>query len=130
MVVRWMADAVRLSKLTFRDMQNIIESIVSCFRACQLTSTHNTTKYPGTYFQGKRPGDYWVVDFIEIKPERYGYNYLLVFVNIFSRRMEAFTTKTETAKAVANKLLEEILSRCGFPHMIGSESRPESVSKI
>jgi hypothetical protein len=46
MGVRWMAESVRQSKATFRDIQNIIQSRVTSYRACQLTNTHNTTKYP------------------------------------------------------------------------------------
>lgn len=34
MGVRWMADAVRQSKVTFRDTQNTVKSIVSSCRAC------------------------------------------------------------------------------------------------
>ena len=48
MGVIWMADAVRQSKVTFRDTQNTVKSIVSSCRACQLTNTHNTTKHLGS----------------------------------------------------------------------------------
>lgn len=69
-----MADTVRQSKVTFRDIQSTIENIVSSCKACQLTNTHSTAKH-----LGKRPGAYWEVDVTEIKPGKYSYKYLLVF---------------------------------------------------
>ena len=84
MGVRWMADKVRQSKVTFRNMQHTMENIVSSCKACQLTNTHNTVKHSDSCLQGKRPGAYWEVDFTEIKPGKYGQRYLLVFVDTFS----------------------------------------------
>lgn len=59
--------------------------------------------------QGKRPGGegpgvYWVVNFTEVKPGKYGYKYLLVFVDTFYGWVEAFPTKQETATMVAKKI--------------------------
>ena len=34
--------------------------------------------------RGEGPGVYWEVDFTEVKPVKYGYKYLLVFVDTFS----------------------------------------------
>lgn len=48
MALRCMADTVRQSKVTFRDMRSTMESIVSCCKACQLTNTHSTAKHPGS----------------------------------------------------------------------------------
>ena len=75
-------------------------------------------------------GDYWKIDFTEIKPGKYGYKCLLVFVETFSGCMEAIPTKIETAKVVAKKLLEDTLPRYGFSHMIGSDNGPAFVSKV
>lgn len=55
---------------------------------------------------------------------------MLVFVGTFSGWMEAFPTKMKTAKVAAKKLLEAILPRYGFPHMIGSDNGPAFVSKV
>ena len=99
-------------------------------KACHLTNTHNTAKHPGSLLWYKKLGAYWKVDFTEIKPRKYSYKYLLVFVDTFSRWTEAFPTKTETAKVVAKKLLEDILPRYEFPHMIRSDNGPAFVSKV
>ena len=32
--------------------------------------------------RGEQPGVYWEVDFTEVKPGKYGYKYLLVFVDV------------------------------------------------
>ena len=58
--------------------------------------------------RGEQPGKYWEVNFTEVKPGKYGYKYLLVFVDTFSGWVEAFPTKQETATVVAKKILEEI----------------------
>ena len=54
-------------------------------------------------------------DFIEVKAGKYGYKYLLVFVDTFSGWAEAFLTKQETATVVAKKILEEIFQRFRVP---------------
>lgn len=41
-----------------------------------------------------------------------------------------FPTKAETTKIVVKELLEDILPRYGFPHMIGSDNVPAFVSKV
>ena len=53
-----------------------------------------------------------------------------MFVDTFSGWTETFPTKTETAKVVAKKLLEDILPRYGFPHMTGSDNGTAFVSKV
>ena len=64
--------------------------------------------------RGALPGTYWEVDFTEVKTGRYGYKYLLVFIDTCSGWTEAYPTKHKTAYVVAKKLLEEILPRFGF----------------
>jgi hypothetical protein len=51
-------------------------------------------------------------------------------LDTFSRWTEAFPTKTETPQVVAKNLLEDILPRYGFPHIIGSDNRLAFVSKV
>ena len=68
--------------------------------------------------------------FTEVKPGKYGYKYLLVFVDTFSGWVEAFPTKQETATMVAKKILEEIFQRFRVPKVIGSDNGPAFVSKV
>ena len=83
-----------------------------------------------TGLQGDCPGTYWEVDFIEVKPGKYGYRYLLVFVDTFPGWTEAFSTKHETAQTMTKKLLEDILPRYGFPVKTGSDNSPGFISKV
>jgi hypothetical protein len=45
---------------------------------------------PRKRYWGDRSSVSWEVDFTEVRPGKYGYKYLLVFVAMFSRRVEAF----------------------------------------
>ena len=103
--------------------------VASC-HSCQLTNATAHGSNPGTWLRGDRPGAYWEVDFTEVKPGKYGYRYLLVFVDTFSGCTEAFPTKHETAQTVTKKLLEDILPRYGFPVKIGSDHGPGFFSKV
>jgi hypothetical protein len=71
----------------------------------------NRAKIP----RGEWPEVYWEVDFTEVKPGKYGYTYLLVFVDIFSGWVEAFPTKQEIATVVAKMILEDIFRRFSVP---------------
>ena len=55
----------------------------------------------------EQPAVYWEVGFTEVKPGKYGYKYLLVFVDIFSGWVETLPTKKVTATVAAKKILEE-----------------------
>ncbi|XP_040325361.1 uncharacterized protein LOC121026634 isoform X1 [Herpailurus yagouaroundi] len=76
-----------------------------------LQDAHPHATAQGHRKRGTIPGAHWEVDFTEVKPDKYGYKYLLVFVDTFSGWTEAFPTKKETAQIVAKKILEEILPR-------------------
>ncbi|CAD7692892.1 unnamed protein product [Nyctereutes procyonoides] len=114
MGTRKMEDAIRHAKITVKDSRAKIEQIVASCRACQLTNASAPGSNPGTWPRWDRPGAYWEVDFTEVKPGKYGYRYLLVFVDTFSGWTEAFPTKHETAQIVTKKLLEDIVLRCGL----------------
>lgn len=67
---------------------------------------------------------------MEIKPGKYGYKYLLVFIDTFSGWVEAFPTRQETAMVVVKKILEEIFPRFAVPKVIGSNNGPAFVAKV
>ena len=125
-----MEDLIRHAKITIKDSRAKIEQIVASCHSCQLTNATAHGSNPGTWLRGDRPGAYWEVDFTEVKPGKYGYRYLLVFVDTFSGCTEAFPTKHETAQTVTKKLLEDILPRYGFPGKIGSDKGPGFFSKV
>lgn len=115
MGTRKMEDLIRHAKITIKDSRAKIEQIVASCHACQLTNATAHGSNPGTRLRGDHPGAYWEVDFTEVKPGKYGYRYLLVFVDTLSGWTEAFPTKHETAQTVTKKkLLEDIILRCGL----------------
>ena len=81
-------------------------------------------------YRGEEPGKHWEIDFTEVRPDKYGYHYLLVLVDTFSGWVEAFPPKGETATVVAKKILEEVVPRYELPVTMGSDNGPAFVSQI
>ena len=92
-------------------LPDMAEEIVKSCKVCAMTNTGNSMYTPDKRVRGNRLEAYWDGDFIEIKPARNGNKYLLVFIDTFSRWIEAFPTRTETANVIAKKTLEEIFPR-------------------
>ena len=63
-----------------------------------MTNAGHSRYAPGRRLGGDRPGAYWEVDFIEVKPAKYGNKYLLVCIDTFSGWVEAYPTTTTTTK--------------------------------
>jgi len=81
--------------------------------------------------RGDRPGVYWEVDFTEIKPEKYGYKNLPVFVDTFSGWVEAFPTKQETAASVVvRRYWKKFLPKFGMSKVIRSDNGPAFIAKV
>ncbi|XP_073862044.1 uncharacterized protein [Macaca fascicularis] len=101
---RRMMDLIRCAKFRIRRIAELASDATTNCKACQLNNacpqTQTTT---GIRCRGTRPGIYWEIDFTEIKPGKYGYQYLLVFVDTFSGWTEAFPTKRETAQGLISK---------------------------
>lgn len=108
----------------------LAETLVKGYVPCQMVNARPSKLPAGKRLQGDCPGSYWEVDFTEIKPTKYGYRYLLVFVDTFSGWVEAFPTKTEMAHVVTKKILEDIFLRFGVPKAIGSDNSPAFVAQI
>ena len=87
-------------------------------------------QHTGARYQGEEPGQQWEIDFTEVRPGKYRYCYLLVLVDTFSGKVEAFPTKGETATVVAKKILEEMVPRYGLPVTMGSDNGPAFVSQV
>uniref|UniRef100_A0A5F9D2T5 Uncharacterized protein n=1 Tax=Oryctolagus cuniculus TaxID=9986 RepID=A0A5F9D2T5_RABIT len=112
------------------DNRRLAERVTKNCKACQAVNAHPTQTPSGKRLRGNRPGQYWEVDFTEVKPARCGYRYLLVFVDTFSGWVEAYPTRKETALVVAKKIMEEIFPRFGLPKVIGSDNGPAFVARV
>ncbi|XP_045383559.1 protein NYNRIN-like [Lemur catta] len=100
-----------------------------CLTCAQVNPGKRLNPLPGVRLRGQAPGEQWETDFTEIKPGKYGYRYLLVFVDTFSGWVEAFPTKSETAQVVVKKLVMEIVPRFGLPLALGSDNGPAFIAK-
>lgn len=60
----------------------------------------------------------------------WGYKYLLVFVDTFTGRIEAYPTRTEKALEVTNKLLQEVIPWFGLPLSPQSDNGFSFISTI
>ena len=120
---------LQTAQLWFPQQKKTIQDIVRTCKAYQMMRP-GKGQHAGVRYREERPGHHWEIDFTEVRPGKYGYRYLLVLVDTFSRWVEAYSTKKETAVVVAKKLLEEIIPRFGLLVSIGSDNGPAFVSKI
>ena len=121
---------VRSSDYYVIGLPDMAEEIVKSCKVCAMTNTGNSMYTPDKRFRGNRPEAYWEGDFTEIKPARNVKKYLLVFIDTFLSWIEAFPTRTETAKVMAKKILEEIFLRFGIPKVIRSDNGPAFVAQV
>ena len=89
-------------------LKQLVEQIIHNGMPCQKVNACRGKADPHKRPWGDKPGTYSEVDFTDIKPGKYGYKYLLVFIDTFSGWVEAFPTKQETATVVVKKILEDI----------------------
>ena len=112
------------------NLQQIAESVVKPCIPCQETNSPGKKKWTRKRARGNRPGQFLEIDFTEIKPAKYKFKYLLVFVDTFSAWVEAFPTRQETDAAVIKKILEEIFPRFRIPKVIGSDNGPAFIARV
>ncbi|KAL6083105.1 hypothetical protein STEG23_004263 [Scotinomys teguina] len=118
------------SRAVLLNQDRVLQQVTSDCPACAQVNPGKAHLQRGARQRGHRPGIHWETDFTEVKPGLYGYRYLLVFVDTFSRWIEAFPTKKETANMVVKKMLEEIFPRYGMPQVLGSDNGPAFVSQV
>jgi hypothetical protein len=111
-------------------LKHTVEQVVHKCVPCQKVNMGPITVDPWIKYQGGRPGICWELDFTEVRPGKYGYKYLLAFVDVFSRWVEAFPCKNETAQMVVKNIIEENVPRFGVPKAIGSYNGPAFVVQV
>lgn len=116
--------------LTASENKRLTEQVAKNCQACQVVNAHPSQTSDGKRLKGNRPGQFWEVNFTEIKPAKYGLRFLLVFVDTFSGWVEAYPTRRETAQVVAKKIMQELFPRFGLPQVIGSDNRPAFVAQV
>lgn len=116
--------------------RGIATTIKNICQACTLCAYNNPGQKPSLppliepiQRRGTYPGEDWQIDFTKMPPCK-GYKYLLVLVDTFTGRIEAFPTRTEKATEVVKALLKEIIPRFGLPRSLQSDNGPSFTSKI
>ena len=108
LVQAFLVQEVKGPKVYIIDHMFWAREIVEQCKLCHQVNAYAAKSKQGKRPRGEQPVVYWQVYIIEVKPEKYGYKYYLVFIDVFSGWIEAFSTKHETAAMVAKKILEEI----------------------
>jgi hypothetical protein len=128
---RKLLDLLTSAQLRFPNQTVAVRQIVKDCASCTVIKPgRREGHHTGTRERGRTPERSWEVDFTEVKPEKFGYKYFLVFIDTFSGWVEVFPTKKETSQVVAKALLEKIIPRYGVPEAIGSDNGPAFVSKV
>ena len=91
---------VKASTFYVLRLTDVAEAIVKYCVPCTMTNAGHSRYAPGRRLGGERPGAYWEVDFIEIKPAKYGNKNILICIDTFSGWVEAYPTTTTTKKKI------------------------------
>ena len=108
-----MASHLFEGKNVMRTLNNITERCEVCQK--NNPKTEKLTK-SGLQRSGKYPGEDWEIDFTHM-PKANGYSCLQVWVDTFTRWIEAFPCCSEQAKVI-KILIHEIIPRCGLPRSL------------
>jgi hypothetical protein len=81
MGVQRMQDLTQHSYIKIRDTNSNLAEMIKNYKAHQWDT---------------KPRAYWETDFTKVKPEKFRYKYLLMLIDTFSGRTEAFSTKHKT----------------------------------
>lgn len=109
-------------------LTSLAKDVANRCAVCAQVNQGRTSTEQGVRLRGKRPGEHWELDFIEVTPGTFGFKYLLVFIDTYSGWTEAYPTKHETAQVVAKKLVSEIVPRFGLPITLGSDNGPAFIT--
>ena len=105
--------------------KNVIKTLKNIIKRCEVCQKNNpkTEKLAksGLQRRGKYPGEDWEIDFTHM-PKANGYSCLKVWVDTFTRCIEAFPCRSEQAKEVIKILIHEIVPRFGPPRSLQSDN--------
>ena len=98
--------------------KNVMKTLKNIIKRCEVCQKNNPKAEKlaksGLQQSGKYPGEDWEIDFTHM-PKANGYSCLKVWVDTFTRWIEAFPCRSEQAKEVIKILIHEIIPRFGLP---------------
>ena len=112
--------------------QDVADYITSCLD-CNTGKTHfrKTRTKLRRNIVPRRPFDVWGIDVVgPFKESKAGNKWIVVFVDHYSRWVEAFATKDHTAETIVDLLINEICSRYGTPRKILTDRGSEFLSSF
>ena len=107
-------------------MQKKVRVVVGSCRQCQKSKAHRNSKFANRQSHWTHLPSYkWQkisVDFVgPLTPDKDGFRYLLVVMDVFSKYCIVIPTKDMTAETVARALVFDVFIIYGFPQVILSD---------
>lgn len=76
--------AIKGSKIYVMDLRFLARETVEQSKVCQQINAYAAKSKQGKISRGEQSGVYWEVNFTEVKPGKYVYKYLLLFLDTSS----------------------------------------------
>lgn len=109
-----------------RMYQDVISYVKSCDRCQRSKRDYNPTNPPMVVLPAAKRFDRWHIDILGPLFKNKGYEYILVCIDSFTRWIEAFPVRTQSAKETAS----EIFCRYGAPRVLFSDRGRNFMSKL
>lgn len=114
-----------------RMYQDVINYVKSCDRCQHAKKDYNPAKPPMAALPITKRFDRWHIDILgPLYKTTEGYEYILVCIDSFTRWIEAFPLRTQSAKETATILFQQIFCRYGAPRVLFSDRGRNFMSKL
>jgi len=111
--------------------QQITDYVKSCDRCQRAKRNCHPNRPPLTKMPAVGRFERWHIDILgPLTKTKEGYEYILLVVDSFSRWVEGFPLKTQSAKDIATALYENVITRYGPPRVLLSDRGQAFLSKI
>ncbi|KII70617.1 Retrovirus-related Pol polyprotein from transposon 17.6 [Thelohanellus kitauei] len=114
------------------NMREDVDKWIDECHSCAINKHKNyTPRAPLNHIVASKPFSAWEVDFTGPLPvSKKGNKYLIVFIDIFTKWIEAVPVPAITAETASKALISNIVSRFGIPDSIHSDQGPQFESKL
>ena len=114
----------------FPRMASVVSKHVKACKVCPLYKGKVTQHPCGTYDVPKRPFERVFYDVLSLPTSHFGSQYLLVFIDNFSRYTELVVIKDKKAETIAKAFHDSVICRHGCPSILISDNGPEVFNEI